>query len=165
DEDRLVKAIGPAAVGIARSAGSAAVVIVLGFVLMVYLLADGKRTRDWLVALLPQTTRGRMQRTLDEAGDVMSAYLLGNIVTATLAAIFVFVVMTALKVPAALLLALLAGVFDFIPIVGVLVAGIPAALLGMTVSGTVALVALVSYLVYHLIEAYVIAPRVYGNRL
>jgi predicted PurR-regulated permease PerM len=163
--EKIGAVVGQAALAFAKSAGSAAVVLVLGFVLMVYLLADGQRTRGWLIAFVPQARRSRAERTLDEAGDVMSAYLRGNIVTAVLAAIFVFVVMSLLKVPAALLLALLAGIFDFIPLVGVLIAGVPAGLLGLTVSGTVAIVAVLSYGLYHLIEAYVIAPRVYGNRL
>lgn len=161
----LVSQLGPAMLRIAKSAVSAVVVIALGFVVMVYLLVDGHRTRDWCVAFFPRDQRAKAQRTLDEAGDVMSAYLRGNMVTAALAAIFVFVVMSLLKVPAALLLAVLAAVFDFIPIVGVLLAGIPAALLGTTVSGTVALVAFVTYILYHVMEAYVIAPRVYGHRL
>ena len=161
----LASQAGPAALRFAGSAASAIVVIALGFVLMVYLLIDGRRTRDWCVAFVPQAKRSKVERTLDEAGGVMSAYLRGNMVTAALAGVFVFGAMSLLKVPAALLLALFAAVFDFIPIVGVLLAGIPAAALGLTVSGTVGVAALVLYVVYHLLEAYVIAPRVYGGRM
>jgi len=161
----LASQAGPEALRIAKSAISAVIVIALGFVVMVYLLIDGQRTRDWCVAFVPQAKRARAERTLDEAGDVMSTYLRGNMITAALAGVFVFVAMSLLKVPAALLLALFAAVFDFIPIVGVLLAGIPAAALGLTVSGTVGIAALGLYVVYHVIEAYVIAPRVYGGRM
>jgi predicted PurR-regulated permease PerM len=70
-----------------------------------------------------------------------------------------------LKVPAALLLAVLAGVCDFIPVLGFIVSSIPAILLAMTVSGTAALLVVAAYAAYHAIENYLIGPWAYGGRL
>ena len=50
------------------------------------------------------------------------------------ATLFVLITLSILKVPAALLLALLAGVFDFIPVLGFIASSVPAILLAMTVS-------------------------------
>jgi predicted PurR-regulated permease PerM len=68
-------------------------------------------------------------------------------------------------VPAALMLALLAAVFDFVPVLGLLCAGVPAVLLALTRSATLAALVVVLYLGYHAIENYFLAPRIYGNRL
>ena len=57
-------------------------------------------------------------------------------------------------------LAFVVGLFSLIPIVGALVSGVVMTLLGLTVSPTVALVALVYYLAYQQFESYVIYPRI-----
>src|SRR6185503_11427075 len=96
---------------------------------------------------------------------VILAYVAGNVITSIFATMFVLVVLSVLKVPAALLLAVLAGVCDFIPVLGFIVSSIPAILLGMTVSSTTALLVVAAYVAYHAIENYLIGPWAYGGRL
>ena len=70
-----------------------------------------------------------------------------------------------MQVPAALLLALLAGILDFVPVVGFFVSATPAILLGLTVSPMVALGVALFYAAYNLVENYYIQPKVYGHEL
>jgi len=49
--EEIEKRVGNAAVSFARSAVSAVIVSVLGFILMLYFLIEGQETRDWLIAL------------------------------------------------------------------------------------------------------------------
>ena len=68
--------------------------------------------------------------------------------------------------PAALLLALIAGLFDFVPVVGFILSSIFAVIMALTVSPTTALIVVLAlYVAYHLVENYVIAPWAYGDRL
>jgi predicted PurR-regulated permease PerM len=64
-----------------------------------------------------------------------------------------------------LLLAVIAALFDAVPIVGVPVATIPAVILAATVSWPTAIVVLVLYVAYQQFENYVLVPRVFGNTL
>ena len=64
-----------------------------------------------------------------------------------------------------LLLAVLAGVCDFIPVLGFILSAAPAVLLGLTVSAGTGLAVAICYVAYHFVENYIIAPRVYGDRL
>jgi predicted PurR-regulated permease PerM len=57
-------------------------------------------------------------------------------------------------------LAFVVGLFSLIPIVGAFVSGALMTLLGLTVSPTVALVALVYYVSYQQVESYLIYPRI-----
>jgi len=139
--------------------------IVLGFFVTVYLLIDGRRTRTWIVAFFPQDRREKVQRTLDESRDVIWAYAAGNVVTSIFAAVWVLAWMTLLHVPAALLLAVIAGVADFVPVLGFIASALPAAALALIVAAETALITLALYVVYHAIENYLIAPRAYGERL
>jgi predicted PurR-regulated permease PerM len=60
---------------------------------------------------------------------------------------------------------LLAGLFDFVPVLGFILASAPAVLLAATVSWERAIAVLALYVFYHFVENYFIGPRVYGNRL
>jgi predicted PurR-regulated permease PerM len=80
-------------------------------------------------------------------------------------AIYAFTVLILLHVPNAALLAVVAGVFDLLPLVGFFLFTIPAALVALTVSPRATMLVLVFYGAYHLIENYFIVPKVYGNRL
>jgi predicted PurR-regulated permease PerM len=65
----------------------------------------------------------------------------------------------------ALLLGVVAAVFDILPIIGFFLAVLPAMAIGLTVSPSTALLVFVLYGAYHLFENYFIVPKVYGNKL
>jgi predicted PurR-regulated permease PerM len=153
------------ALRIGQSAGYALGVCALGFILTLYLLVEGQSTRDWLVAFAPREQRPRIERTLAESERVIFGYVAGNVITSVIAAVSSFIVLSALKVPAALLLAVLAGVSDFVPVVGFVLTAIPTILMALTVSGKTALIVTAFYIGYNAVETYVISPWAYGGRL
>ena len=63
-----------------------------------------------------------------------------------------------------MVLALLAGILDVVPVIGFLLSAAPALLLAFTVSPAVALVCRV-YVAYNLVENYYIQPAVDGLQL
>ena len=135
------------------------------FVLVLYLLIDGKRTYAWLLAYVPRRHRSKMRRMLPEVSEVVVGYVQGQLLTSILYGLFAFAVLSLLRVPAALPLALFAAICDVIPVLGVVLSTIPAALLALTVSPLTAGAVVALYLLYHLLENTVIVPRVYGKRL
>lgn len=143
--------------------GLTAVIFVL--VVALYLLIEGERTIDWLVAFAPKQHRAKVRRTLDESGDVILAYVRGNFITSTICAAWMLGVLLVLHVPAAVPLAVFAFFCDFVPVVGTIVMTVPAALLALTVSPTKALLVLAAVAFYHLLENYFIIPRVYGKSM
>jgi predicted PurR-regulated permease PerM len=157
--------IAPYAARLGREVVSGIVVFVLAFILVLYLLVEAELTYAWVRHFVPEKHRARFDQTAREAREVAFGFVVGNIITSIFAAAYTFTVLTALRVPAALLLSLLAFVCDFIPVVGFVVAVTPAILMAATVSGTLALAMIPVYLFYHFVENYFIAPRVYGARL
>ena len=141
------------------------VVGLLALVLTIYLLIEGRTAYDWLIAYVPAKHREQAHVTACEARDRIRGYVTGNVATGAFAVVFVFVALTILKVPAALLLALIAGIFDFVPVLGFLCSSVPAVVLALSVSPLVALIVAGLYVGYHLIENYYIGPKVYGGRL
>jgi predicted PurR-regulated permease PerM len=150
---------------VGRSALTALTLVVLGFVLMLYLLMEAESTRDWLLAFVPRAHRPRAELTLSECRSVTFAYVAGNAITSLIAFVCTLVALTLLKVPAALLLALIAGLTDFVPVVGFIVGAVPTLLLALTVSTSTALIVAAFYIGYNAIESYILSPWAYGDRL
>jgi predicted PurR-regulated permease PerM len=148
-----------------RSIVNAMLSIGVAFILALYLLLDGRRTLEWLTAFAPRSERPRVRRTVVEARSAIEAYVVGNVVTSALAAITAYVFLVILKVPAALLLALLTGLFDFIPVLGIVLSAVPMVLLAFTVSATAGVLAIVFNIAYNIVENYYISPKVYGRAL
>jgi predicted PurR-regulated permease PerM len=106
-----------------------------------------------------------MAATVSEVSDVIIAYVQGQIVTSVLYGTYAFVTLTLFRVPAAVPLAMLAAVCDVIPVIGVVASTAPAVLLALTVSPLAAAAVLALYILYHVVENYVLIPRIYGRRL
>jgi predicted PurR-regulated permease PerM len=147
---------------VAVVAGTATILVL---VLTLYLVLDGRRFYAWLLAYVPRRYRRRMAMTVSEVSEVIIAYVQGQIVTSLLYGVYAFVTLSVFHVPAAMPLALLAAVCDVIPVLGVVVSTLPAVLLALTVSPFVAAAVLALYILYHVIENYVLVPRIYGRRL
>jgi predicted PurR-regulated permease PerM len=150
---------------IASSALTAASVFVLAFILVFYFLIEGETTYEWVRHLVPARHRSRFDQTAREAHEVAYGFVVGNVVTSACAGIYVFTALTILGVPAALVLALLAFLFDFIPVLGFFLSCGPAVIMAATVSPSLAIAMVPVYLFYDFLENYFIAPRVYGDRL
>ena len=149
----------------ARSAISAIVVSLLALILTMYLVVESAATTEWLLAFVPKAKRGKAEQTIVAAQRVIFAYVAGNVLTSIMATVFVFVLLTILHVPAALLLALIAGLFDFVPVIGFIASSLFAVAMALTVSPSTALIVAALYVAYHLVENYLISPWAYGERL
>jgi predicted PurR-regulated permease PerM len=153
----------PLSLGQSAVMGAAGIFFTL--VLTLYLLIDGKRLYAWLLAYVPRKHRDRMAETVDEVSEVVYAYVRGQVITSIAFALFAALVLHLFRVPAAWPLAIFAGLCDVIPVVGIVIATLPAAFLALTVSPATAALVLALYIAYHVVESYLVVPRVYGQRL
>lgn len=151
--------------GVWEAVASGALAVPLVLIVALYLVADGPRVYAWLLAYVPRKHRPRMAQTASEVAGVVHAYVRGQLITSGLVAVFSYVSLKVLGVQAPLALALLAGVFDVVPFIGFIAFTVPAVLMALTVSPTTALIVLVMYAGYHLLENYFIVPRVYGRQM
>jgi|SoiMethySBSTD1v2_1073268.scaffolds.fasta_scaffold98065_1 predicted PurR-regulated permease PerM len=139
--------------------------IAIALVLTVYLLIDGRRTYEWLVAFAPASQRPRVRETAGAARDAVVGYVRGNVITSVIAGVTAYIFLRIIGVPAALLLAVLTALFDLIPVLGIFLTVIPMVLLALTVSSTAAIATIVFNAVYNVFENYYLAPKVYGKEM
>ena len=76
--------------------GVTALIFIL--VLAVYLLMEGKTTAEWLISFAPKAQRGRFERLRGELGEVMLAYMRGQLITCLLCAGWAYLVLLVLRV-------------------------------------------------------------------
>jgi predicted PurR-regulated permease PerM len=143
--------------------GTTTVVLVL--VIAIYLLLEGRAALAWLIDFAPKKQRPRFELTASEIRKVMLAYMRGSVITATICGVYVFVALTVLGVPLALLLAVLAFILDFIPVVGTIVMAGVSSIVALLVSPGRALIVAAAILLYHAVEAYVLIPRIWGSQM
>lgn len=132
----------------------------LVLVVMIYVLADMPRVRRGIYLLAPKSRRPRMILLTDEILARVGGYVLGNIFLSIVAGVGTAVWAAIFGIPYALLLGLLVALLDLIPIVGSTIGGIIVALVALTVSGTVAIATAVFYVVYRVLEDYLLTPKV-----
>ncbi len=148
--------------GIALSGISEAVLLV---VIALYLVIDGSKTYEWLLAFFSPLKRAKLRLTSGEISDVIFGYVTGQFITSAMVTVYAFAVLALLQVPGALMLALLAGILDVLPILGFIMATVPAFLLALSVSPRTAFLVVGLYLLFHAVETYYIVPKVYGKHL
>lgn len=134
---------------------------VIVLVLVIYFLADFAAIKAALYRLLPRHRRPRAGLLGDEVVARVGGYVLGNVFTSLVAIVGNYVVLLLLGVPYALVLSVLVGILDLVPLVGSTVGGAIVALVALaTVSGTAAIITIVYHIVYRLFEDYLLNPRV-----
>ena len=128
-----------------------------------YMMKSGDRFKEVFVGLFPQEYRGHLDHVISEMHATLSAYIRGQLLMCALIAGLVFGGMWFFDVPYPLVIALLAGLMELIPIVGPIVGAIPAVLLAGTVSWMLAAKVLVFYIVVQQLEGHVIMPNTMGK--
>jgi predicted PurR-regulated permease PerM len=154
---------GAASVGMYVVSGIGNVIIVLA--IAIYLLLDGERIFAWLTRDLSPARRARFSAAVPRLMQVVSGYVMGQGLMSLLFGLFTLVLLSALDVPSALILAMIAAVADAIPQVGVAAAAVPVVILSLTVGLPTAIISFAAYLLYQQVENYVIAPRVFRRTL
>lgn len=97
---------------------------------------------------------------LGAARRALRGWLLGQVVSMSLVGVLTGIGLRLLGVPLVLSLSVLAGLPDFIPFIGPVIAAVPAVLMAATVGPSIALYTVLLYIVVQQIEGNVIQPLV-----
>ncbi len=129
-------------------------------ILAFYLMLDAERFRHRFVRLFPRTERRRVEDACQRISTKVSAWLGGQLLLAGIiggtAALGLFL----MGVPYFYVLALIAGLGEMIPIVGPVIAAIPAVAVAFTVSPTLAAGVAIFFFVQQQFENHVLVPKV-----
>mgnify|MGYP005811496965 CR=1 FL=1 len=138
---------------------------VLSVILTFFLLRDGRRLADWVVARSGARAR-RVQTGLDAAWDTLLGYLRGAAVLGVTEAVIIGVTLWIVGADLIAPIMILTVLGAFVPIVGAIVAGVIAVLVALVTAGTgPALIVAVVALVVQQFDNDLLAPIIYGRAL
>jgi predicted PurR-regulated permease PerM len=124
-----------------------------------FLIALPGVKRLWL-SLIARSRRERVGLLTDEVFSRVGGYMLGNLLTSLVSAVGTYIWLVIFGVPYALLLALVVGVFDLIPMVGSTIAGVIVSLVALSKGLPIGIATACFYIAYRFLEDYLLNPRV-----
>ena len=129
-------------------------------VVSIYLLFDLPRFKRLVYSLTPRSRRARVVLLGDEIFVKVGGYVLGRIVISVISGLGTWVWCLVFGVPYPLLLAVLVAIFGLLPVVGSTIGGLIAAAVALTVSVPIAIATASFYILYRLVEDYVLTPPI-----
>jgi predicted PurR-regulated permease PerM len=110
--------------------------------------------------LIPPRHRDRVGLALDRTGTSLHRWMIGTLINMVVVGVVTGIGLWLLGVPAAIALAVLAGLLEFIPILGPILASIPAIAVALMVSPMTALWVTLFYIVIQQLESNLLTPVV-----
>jgi predicted PurR-regulated permease PerM len=167
---RLVEAADPAALvpqarslmGEARGIFSTTLAVITGFFLILfvglYLGLNAELYLGGFLKLLPVDRRSRAREVLLEVGSTLRRWIIGQLLSMTMIGLLTGFGLYFLKVPLPVVLGILTGVLDFIPLVGPFIAGSATVLLAFLNSPILALYVLLLFIGLQFVESHLLIP-------
>ncbi|MEO7413755.1 MAG: AI-2E family transporter [Opitutaceae bacterium] len=124
----------------------------------VFMAANPKMYLDGFVRLFPVSYRPKLHSALLESGNALRHWLLGQLVAMTCVGILTGVGLRIAGAPLALVLGIMAGLLNFIPILGPALAFGPGVLVALTDSPQTAAYAAIVYVIVQQLEGHAITP-------
>ncbi len=148
------------------------VTFLLGFFLipfwLFYVLMDQRAGRDYLDRMIHPRLRADFWAMITIIDHDLSGYLRGQLILGTSVGLAAWIGLTALnmagmKIPYTVLLAVVAGITELVPVIGPIIGAIPAILLGLADSPTTALAVTILYIAIQQLENHILVPRIIGE--
>lgn len=144
----------------ALSLGGALATILLIIAAAIYFAAQPNVYRRGLVLLVPKKGRALVDEALGDSGRALAMWLRGQLITMTVVGSLTGLGLWLIGMPSPLALGLLAGLLDFVPFLGPIVAAIPALLIAFSMDVEMGLWTLALYIVVQQVEGNFLYPLV-----
>ena len=131
--NRLGRYFAPAAGVAFRFLGGIATLITVLF-LAFYMLVEGPGIKSGFLSLFPRSDRRQVAGMLEEVGAKFGSWLRGQLLLGLIIGVAAFAGMVVIGMPYAVLLGIVAGVTELIPIIGPILGSIPAVFIALALS-------------------------------
>jgi predicted PurR-regulated permease PerM len=133
------------------------------FALAYYWNLESQRVRMWLLRFVPLDRRDRIRAVIEEVEKTVGAFLAGQLLLGLMIGIASLVAYLLIGLPYAVALAVLAGLFELIPLVGPVLGAAAALLVALAYDPSKTIWVVASAVVIQALENYILVPRVVGQ--
>lgn len=141
--------------------------IIFGLFISIYLLAGKERHYAGIMrmrkALFNHRINERITRICTIADESFGGFLRGKILDSTIVGVLVYIIISIMEVPYALLIAVLIGITDIVPVVGPFIGVIPSAIIILLTDPIKVIPFLLCILIVQQIDGNIIAPKILGE--
>lgn len=140
------------------------ITVILGIILSIYLLLDLPKMQVAVTNAIPRRHRDEVLQVLDKVGGALGGFFRGQLLVAAFVGVASAIGLTLIKLPFAVLIGLLAGVFNLVPLIGPFIAAVPAVSVALlSPEPSRAIWAGLVLLIVQQIDNHVISPNVMGR--
>lgn len=142
------------------------ITIVIGMILSVYVLIDLPKMQQGFVRAVPRDYRDEVRDVLEKVGEALGGFFRGQLLVAAFVGVAsaIFLTIPPVKLPFSVLIGLLAGIFNLVPLIGPFLAAVPAIAVGLLSPRPVsALYAAIALLIVQQIDNHIVSPNVMGR--
>jgi predicted PurR-regulated permease PerM len=150
-------------VGTLAELGGMILDFVLALVISLYLLVDGPRFRARSLSLIPIQHRDKALFLQENVSRVLGGYLRAQFFLALIVGVATGLGTALLGLPYAVVLGVLAGLFELIPMFGPILSAVPAVLVSLFLPFPTVIWVLLFFLILQQVENNVLAPRISGH--
>jgi predicted PurR-regulated permease PerM len=125
-----------------------------------YLAAQPELYRKGLGKLFPRPLRAEADETIEDIGRGLRLWLIGELIQMVLIGGVTTIAVWLIGLPSPLALGVIAGLAEFVPYLGPIVAAVPAVLVATTQGGNFIFWTVIAYLLIHQLEGNLIAPMI-----
>ncbi len=144
---------------------SKAYALILAPVIAYYITRDLDGLKMGFLNLVPLGSRAQALSLLKDVDMVLSGFFRGQLLVGLAVGGLSSLGLFLLGIPYALLIGLLAGLFDIIPYFGPIIGALPAVLLGLERTPLTAFWVVVMFIGVHQLEGAILSPRIIGDRV
>ena len=141
--------------------------IFVGLIVTVYVLMTKERfvgqAKKLVYAVFRPRTGNIVMEVLQKANDVFGGFLIGKIIDSLIIGFICFVCMYIMKLPYTVLVSVIIGVTNIIPVFGPFIGAIPSVILIFLVNPVQALYFLILVVVLQQVDGNIIGPKILGN--
>ena len=148
------------ALGYISLAARAVFITIVVLVLAFYWTLDGPRTIQSFLLLIPQNQREGIGELINAMETKVGFFIAGQGVLCLVIGLMALVAYLLIGLPNALVLALLAGAFEAVPMVGPLLGAIPAALVALSIAPAKLIWVIVATIIIQQLENSLLVPRI-----
>ncbi|MBI2265146.1 MAG: AI-2E family transporter [Armatimonadetes bacterium] len=131
--------------------------------LTAFLLIDLPKLRKGFLSLVPEEHKDSIIELVASMNKDLSSVIRGQLLICLVNGILTTVALLILRVKYAFTIGAIAGLFSLIPVLGSILSTIPAVLMGLTQSWTVAFIVLLVIIGIHLLESNFLNPKIMGE--
>jgi predicted PurR-regulated permease PerM len=156
--ENAITKIGKPALAVGKTVLSGVVGLVTIAFISLFMLLEGPKIFFSLLSWMTERQAAFTRRIVSRMTHEISGFMLGDFATSVVAGVVVYVALRVTDVPFASVLAIWAGFIDFLPLVGGLLAGVPAVGVAFLHSVTAGVVTTAVFLIYQQVENHILYP-------